>query len=54
MHYAEIPDYVPVVLPLEGMFCSHVIGRRGDDDHCPHLALQITLSHDSVGRIAEP
>ena len=21
MHYAEIPDYVPVVLPLEGAFC---------------------------------
>jgi DnaJ family protein C protein 11 len=24
MHYAEIPDYVPVVLPLEGVFYLHI------------------------------
>lgn len=27
MHYAEIPDYIPVVLPLEGMFI--IISENG-------------------------
>lgn len=43
MHYAEIPDYIPVVLPLEGMFV--IIS----DMELPVVLTtsQITLFHNS-------
>jgi len=45
MHYAEIPDYVPVVLPLEGVFYLLTTLRRVDHNCFSRRALDSPPDH---------
>lgn len=44
MHYAEIPDYVPVVLPLEGAFC-HLIAIQAHSNRCQRATVNFYPDH---------